>query len=62
MLRALLPNAGLRFVCRQVEVEVASTETVVTGAREAGERLSVPVKHMSGRWFAPRDRGRARGE
>ena len=50
---ALLPNAGLRFVCRQVEVEVASTETVVTGACEAGEVLSVPVKHMSGRWFAP---------
>ena len=50
---ALLPNAGLRFVCRQVEVEVASTETVVTRACEAGEVLSVPVKHMSGRWFAP---------
>ena len=50
---ALLPNAGLRFVCRQVEVEVASAETVVTGACEAGEVLSVPVKHMSGRWFAP---------
>ena len=50
---ALLPNAGLRFVCRQVEVEVASTETVVTGACEVGEVLSVPVKHMSGRWFAP---------
>ena len=52
---ALLPNAGLRFVCRQVEVEVASTETVVTGACEAGEVLSVPVKHMSGRWFAPEE-------
>ncbi len=50
---ALLPNAGLRFVCRQVEVEVASTDTVVTGACEPGERLSVPVKHMTGRWFAP---------
>ena len=50
---ALLPNAGLRFVCRQVEVEVASTETVVTGACKAGEVFSVPVKHMSGRWFAP---------
>jgi len=52
---ALLPNAGLRFVCRQVEVEVASTETVVTGACEAGEVLSIPVKHMSGRWFAPEE-------
>jgi phosphoribosylformylglycinamidine synthase I len=50
---ALLPNAGLRFVCRQVELEVVSTDTVVTGACERGERLSIPVKHMSGRWFAP---------
>ena len=50
---ALLLNDNKRFVCRQVEVEVASTETVVTGACEAGEVLSVPVKHMSGRWFAP---------
>jgi phosphoribosylformylglycinamidine synthase subunit PurQ / glutaminase len=50
---ALLPNAGLRFVCRQVEVEVANADTVATRACERGERLSVPVKHMSGRWFAP---------
>ena len=50
---ALLPNAGLRFVCRQVEIEVANADTVATRACEHGERLSVPVKHMSGRWFAP---------
>jgi phosphoribosylformylglycinamidine synthase subunit PurQ / glutaminase len=50
---ALLPNAGLRFVCRQVEIEVVSTATAATAGCEAGARLSVPVKHMSGRWFAP---------
>jgi phosphoribosylformylglycinamidine synthase len=50
---ALLANAGLRFVCRQVEIEVASTETVATRACAVGERLAIPVKHMSGRWFAP---------
>jgi phosphoribosylformylglycinamidine synthase subunit PurQ / glutaminase len=50
---ALLPNEGLRFVCRQVEVEVVNARTVATGACEPGDRLSVPVKHMSGRWFAP---------
>ena len=50
---ALLPNQGLRFLCRQVELEVASTETVATSACEPGEVLSIPVKHMSGRWFAP---------
>jgi phosphoribosylformylglycinamidine synthase len=51
---ALLPNEGLRFVCRQVELEVESTETPFTRGL-AGERLSIPVKHMSGRYFAPED-------
>jgi phosphoribosylformylglycinamidine synthase I len=50
---ALLPNAGLRFVCRQVEVGVERTDTAFTGGCEEGARLSIPVKHMSGRYFAP---------
>ena len=50
---ALLPNDGLRFLCRQVDLEVASTDSVATSACEVGQRLSIPVKHMSGRWFAP---------
>jgi phosphoribosylformylglycinamidine synthase len=52
---ALLPNEGLRFLCRQVELEVVNTATVATARCEPGERLSIPVKHMSGRWFAPAD-------
>jgi phosphoribosylformylglycinamidine synthase subunit PurQ / glutaminase len=52
---ALLPNAGLRFVCRQVELEVANAATAATSACSPGQRLSIPVKHMSGRWFAPAD-------
>ena len=50
---ALLPNAGLRFVSRQVELEVLRTDTAFTRACEAGDLLSVPVKHMSGRFHAP---------
>ena len=50
---ALLPNEGLRFVCRQIEIEVVNATTAATSACEVGERLSIPVKHMSGRWFAP---------
>jgi len=52
---ALLPNDGLRFICRQVEVEVTSVDTAFTAACSAGQRLSIPVKHMSGRYFAPGD-------
>jgi phosphoribosylformylglycinamidine synthase subunit PurQ / glutaminase len=50
---ALLPNAGLRFICRQVELEVVNTQTAATSACTPRQRLSIPVKHMSGRWFAP---------
>jgi phosphoribosylformylglycinamidine synthase subunit PurQ / glutaminase len=50
---ALLPNTGLRFVCRQVEVSVESTETPFTRGVERGKRLSIPVKHTTGRYFAP---------
>jgi phosphoribosylformylglycinamidine synthase subunit PurQ / glutaminase len=50
---ALLPNIGLRFVCRQVEVSVESTETPFTRGVEPGRRLSIPVKHTTGRYFTP---------
>jgi phosphoribosylformylglycinamidine synthase len=50
---ALLPNDGLRFVCRQIEIVVANAATAATSVCAPGERLSIPVKHMSGRWFAP---------
>ena len=50
---ALLPNEGLRFVCRQVELDVESAGTAFTAGIEAGERLSIPVKHTTGRFFAP---------
>jgi phosphoribosylformylglycinamidine synthase subunit PurQ / glutaminase len=50
---ALLPNQGLRFVGRQVEVEVVRTDTPFTRACAEGERLSIPVKHTTGRYHPP---------
>jgi phosphoribosylformylglycinamidine synthase subunit PurQ / glutaminase len=52
---ALLPNTSLRFVFRQVELEVASTDSPFTGACSPGQRLSIPVKHTTGRFYAPDD-------
>jgi phosphoribosylformylglycinamidine synthase subunit PurQ / glutaminase len=52
---ALLPNQSLRFVCRQVECEVVSTASPFTRDCEPGERLSLPIKHGAGRWYAPED-------
>ena len=50
---ALLPNAELRFICRQMDVIVENADTPFTRACEAGDRLSIPMKHMSGRYYAP---------
>jgi phosphoribosylformylglycinamidine synthase len=50
---ALLDNVSLRFICRQVDIDVLSRDTVWTRACADGASLSIPVKHMSGRWYAP---------
>jgi phosphoribosylformylglycinamidine synthase subunit PurQ / glutaminase len=52
---ALLPNTSLRFVFRQVELEVVATDTPFTATCARGERLSIPVKHTTGRYYAPED-------
>jgi phosphoribosylformylglycinamidine synthase subunit PurQ / glutaminase len=49
---ALLPNTSLRFVCRQVLLDVASTSTLWTRACEPGAQLSIPAKHQTGRYWA----------
>jgi phosphoribosylformylglycinamidine synthase len=52
---ALLPNEGLRFLCRQVDLVVEEVDSAWTREIDPGSRLSVPVKHMSGRYFAPEE-------
>jgi phosphoribosylformylglycinamidine synthase subunit PurQ / glutaminase len=50
---ALLPNTSLRFTMRQVELEVVEPDSTWTRGLEAGERLSIPAKHTTGRYYAP---------
>jgi phosphoribosylformylglycinamidine synthase I len=50
---ALLPNTSLRFIARQVDIEVASSATPFTRACEEGAELSIPVKHTTGRYYHP---------
>ena len=52
---ALLANEGLRFVCRQVELVAEQFTGPFAAEIGAGDRLSIPIKHMSGRFFAPDD-------
>jgi len=50
---ALLSNVSLKFVFRQVELDVTRAEGAFTGACDAADRLSIPVKHTTGRFYAP---------
>jgi phosphoribosylformylglycinamidine synthase subunit PurQ / glutaminase len=50
---ALLPNTSLRFVFRQVELEVVDADSPFTRTCRPGERLSIPVKHTTGRFYSP---------
>jgi phosphoribosylformylglycinamidine synthase subunit PurQ / glutaminase len=49
---ALLPNADLRFTCRQVQLEVLAPDSPFTRACPPGTRLSIPAKHAWGRYYA----------
>ena len=48
---ALLPNTSLKFVFRQVGLEVLDADTPFTRACRPGDRLSIPVKHTTGRYY-----------
>ena len=48
----LRPNASLSFVCRDVQLEVERTDTPFTSRCEPGQRLTIPVKHGEGCFFA----------
>jgi phosphoribosylformylglycinamidine synthase len=50
---ALLRNASLRFVCRDVELRVERDDTPFTSRCEAGQSLVIPVKHGDGRYVPP---------
>jgi len=50
---ALLPNIERRFICRQVNLEVVQASMPFTADCAVGELLSIPVKHTTGRYYAP---------
>lgn len=52
---ALMRNAGLNFVCRDVPLIVENADTIFTSAYEAGEVITIPVAHHDGNFFADAD-------
>ena len=55
---ALIANRDLAFICREVEVEVTDTNSVLTSGAELGQRLRIPLNSFDGNWVDPTGTGR----
>ena len=49
---ALMRNASLRFVCRDVCLRVETTESPFTAPYDAGQVVRMPIAHFDGNYFA----------
>ena len=48
---ALKKNAGLKFLCKWVELRVDNADTPFTSRATDGQRLRVPINHFEGNWY-----------
>lgn len=48
---ALMRNAGLRYICKQVHIRTETVESPFTLALTAGQVLQIPIGHMEGNYF-----------
>lgn len=51
----LMRNAGLKFICRDVDLRVEAADTVFTRAYVNGQIIRIPVAHNEGNYFADED-------
>jgi phosphoribosylformylglycinamidine synthase I len=49
---ALMRNAGLDFICREVKLEVVTADAAFTRAYAPGETIALPVAHHDGNYQA----------
>ena len=49
---ALMRNAGIRFVCREVKLKVENNQSIFTSGYDADEEIYIPVAHHDGNYFA----------
>lgn len=52
---ALMRNAGITFVCRDVTLEVENSQSLFTSAYAQGQKIVIPVAHHDGNYFADAD-------
>jgi phosphoribosylformylglycinamidine synthase len=53
---ALMRNSGLKYICKQVNLRVETTDSPFTNQLGKGEVLQIPIGHMEGNYFcSPED-------
>ena len=52
---ALMRNAGITFVCRDVALTVENSQSLFTSAYAQGQQIVIPVAHHDGNYFADAD-------
>jgi phosphoribosylformylglycinamidine synthase len=50
---ALMRNAGLKYICKQVHLRVETTNSPFTNQLTKGDVLQMPIGHMEGNYFCP---------
>jgi phosphoribosylformylglycinamidine synthase len=48
---ALMRNAGLKYICKQVHLRVETADSPFTNQLKKGEVLEIPIGHMEGNYF-----------
>ena len=49
---ALMRNAGLKFICRNLHIRVETSASLFTAGYQPGQCISVPVAHNDGNYVA----------
>ncbi|UZD92008.1 phosphoribosylformylglycinamidine synthase subunit PurQ [Cognatishimia activa] len=49
---ALRRNAGLKYICRTVGLEVVTSQSAFTAGYNAGDVIDIPIAHHDGNYFA----------
>lgn len=49
---ALMRNAGLKFICKPVDLTVETADSAYTAGYQAGQVISIPVAHHDGNYTA----------
>ncbi|MNI05534.1 Phosphoribosylformylglycinamidine synthase 1 [compost metagenome] len=52
---ALMMNSSLKFVCKEVKLEIVNAETDFTRAYEKGQVIRCPVAHHEGNYFVDQE-------